>query len=122
MPLDEFEAIDRFFEGYSYYCGGPIPSDILKDKDNVNLLRMPLFDAIDIAHQTIDRTPVLAKTRYKSHIGQKLIPKIIHSCEKRNIRREMIGGLMLLYLEIVEGCDWRPLVTNRSKCEKAESN
>ena len=119
-----FEAIDKMFSNESFYCGGPIPQYALKDPANVGLLGMELVLAIDIAHNALEKSKGLAKTKYTKKIGQKLIPKIIHNCESKNIRQEFIGGMMLLYLELVEGCEWRHLakIKNEPKCEKVVSS
>jgi hypothetical protein len=110
VAITESDAVERMFENEHFYCGGPIPNYAIKDPENVKLLNIKLTQSVDIAHEALGRVNKLAKSKYRPRMGERLIPKIIHMCEEKNLQQEMIGGLILLYLELVEGCEWRYLV------------
>ncbi len=124
VECPEYEAIIKFFTPQKYYCGGPIPRHLLAVPKNIPVLKIELAEAISIAHAALDRVRVLAKSKYHPKIGQQLIPKIIHATHGYNIRKEMIGGLILMYLELCEGCNWRHLVNEdfQLKCAKVGSS
>lgn len=118
--MDAFEMLEKFFTPQRYYCGGSIPKHLLFDKKNKALLKIPLPEAISITHAALGRVRKLARSKYSKKVGQLLIPKIIHACESYNIPKHMIGGMMLMYIELVEACSWRHLVNEdyQLKCVK----
>ena len=120
VECPEYEAIVKFFTPQKYYCGGPIPRHLLAVPKNKPVLKIEMAEAIHIAQEALSQVRVLAKSKWNKKIGMHLIPKILHSIEGYNIRKEQAGGLLLMYLELCEGCNWRHLVNEdfQLKCAK----
>lgn len=134
LPLasdhQEYEAIEHFFanqhvvefmlEGKrlkkrfsppSFHIGGQIPLGHLLKEENIELLKIDLIPSVDIIYRALEGTRTLVKTRYhKEHGWIPLITKVLHACERRNIPQNFAPGIMLMYLELCEGCEWRHLV------------
>jgi len=104
------DIIRRFFEQEHWHCGGPIPDDLLYSDRNVFLLGLKLEEAIDIAHASVAKARLVRDHpelgieggKFDKHLGEKLFPKVLHTCEKRHIPQNFIGGILLIYLEICE--------------------
>lgn len=111
----EYEMIEKYFANQRYYCGGPIPRHLLMTPKNKQLLKVELADAISIVQAGLDRTRTLARTKWKPKVGQYMIPKILYALQSINAPKEMMGGMMLLHVELVEACSWRHLVNEGYK-------
>ena len=100
---DIYRSLYIFFRKKSWYCGGPVPGEILYTKEHFRLLdRIDLVSAIDIGYLSIMKTGKLAKTLFSEHIDTKLCLKVTRECEREKILQVHIGGLFLLYLKLCE--------------------
>lgn len=118
-------VIRQFFQEESWYCGGPIPDDLLCNDRNVFLLSLAFEDAIDIGHASVAKKGCLAREhpeldlvagRVSKYASVKLFPKILGICAKRRIPQNFIGGILLIYLEI---CERVPLLLPEINAEKS---
>ena len=117
----EGEERIKFLKPPTFHSGGKVPKDALYRDDNRLLLQLEMIPAVDILYAALGRVNTLAKTTYKEsepwhklpfaeNVGIRLIPKILHACERRGIPQNHSPGILLLYLENCEGCQWRDLV------------
>jgi hypothetical protein len=135
----EYEIIEKFFlethfdrimeEGKvrkirrsppSWFNGGPVPKKLLFKDENVKVLQLDLIPAVDIVYRALPFVRSLAKTKYDEHVGIRLIPKVLHAAERRNIPQNFAPGILLMYLEHCERCPWRFLIPTLYK-EKREA-
>src|SRR5262249_46369026 len=110
MKCIEFRMIEQFFHNRQLGSGGPVPRERLFRPEHVKLLKIELIPAVDIVYAALGRVNSLARTKYDKHVGIRLIPKVLHACERRNIPQNFIPGILLLYLELCENCEWRYLL------------
>lgn len=97
------DSLATFFAKKQWYAGGPIPPELLYTKRNFHLVNnVALLDAIEIGYRSIERSSVLAKTKYKKNVDTNLALRVIRWCERSGIMQDHIGGLFLLYLELCE--------------------
>jgi hypothetical protein len=106
----EGEERIKFLKPPSWYCGGRVPGRALYREDNIALLKIDMIPAVDITYAALGKVNKLAKTKYDEHVGIRLIPKVLHACERRGIPQNFVPGMLLLYLEHCENCPWRHLV------------
>lgn len=96
-------SIETFFNNKSWYCGGPIPKNLLFHKENYKVVSKISFStAIDIAYRSMDKAKYLARTKKEKKFDIKLVLKTIYECHKLNIKQEHIGGILLIYLQLCE--------------------
>ncbi len=100
----------KFLKAPAWHVGGKVPGEALYRDDNIKLLRFEMIPAVDIVHMALEKVNCLAKTKYDENVGIRLIPKLIHACERRGIPQNFVPGILLLYLEHCEGCPWRNLL------------
>lgn len=100
----------KFLKPPSWHGGGRVPKSALYRKDNIFLMRIEMIPAVDIIYAALGTVNSLAKTKYDEDVGIRLIPKVLHACERRGIPQNFAPGILLLYLEHCEGCQWRHLV------------
>jgi hypothetical protein len=110
MNCIEFQMIERFFNKRELGSGGPITKNLLFSPEHVDLLKIKMIPAVDIVYAALSRVKTLAKTKYDEHVGIRLIPKVLHAGARRNIPHNFIPGILLLYLELCENCEWRHLL------------
>jgi hypothetical protein len=110
MQCNEFRMIEQFFRKRRAGRGGPVSASQLFCPENRALLSIEFIPAVDIANEALSRVKSLARTKYSSNVGTRLIPKVIAACNKREIPQNYIPGMLLLYLEVCENCEWRHLL------------
>lgn len=96
---DLFYSLRKFFKTKNWYNGGPIPDELIYTRRNFRLLQnVSLFEAVGLAYESIAKSP---KSNNKNYDLITTI-KVLRNCEKKKIKQEYIGGLLLLYLELCE--------------------
>lgn len=105
------EIVKDFFQKYKYYCGGPIPEYMFDEIESLQFVTIE--QACDIVHSAISKSKSLARSKLTKYAAQKLLVKIIHKCENNLIPQEFAPGIILLYIELIEGCNWRHLVNDK---------
>ena len=116
---NEYQMIEQFFHKRQSGMGGPITANRLFRPEHIDLLKIELIPAVDIVYAALARVSSLARTKYDKHVGIRLIPKVLHACERRNIPQNYIPGILLLYLELCENCEWRHLLNGIVEEQKA---
>ena len=90
----------KFFKTKNWYNGGPIPDELIYTRRNFRLLQnVSLYEAVDLAYESIAKTSKIIENKNYDLITTM---KILKNCEKKKIKQEYIGGLLLLYLELCE--------------------
>jgi hypothetical protein len=129
MDCVEYQILHRFFEEEhldsqvlegeervrnlkppGWYGGGKVPAASLYREENKKLLKIGIIPAVDITNFALARVKSLVRTKYDDKVSFRLIPKIMHACERRGIPQNFFPGILLLYLEHCEGCRWRHLL------------
>jgi hypothetical protein len=105
----EFDIIRRFFRKQKWPIGGPIPEELLYNPKNLKYLSnctnstTGLIDAVDLAYLAFDRAKLTGRDKYqRDNIGGRLLPKIFHACARRGVPQNYVGGILLIYLEVIE--------------------
>lgn len=100
---DIYESLNVFFRKKEWYVGGPIPDELLYTKRNFKLINnIALLDAVEWAYKAIEQGKFLAKTGYKKNVEITITLRIMHDCERKDVRQDHIGGIIVLYLELCE--------------------
>lgn len=112
IPLTEcveFDVIRRFFRKQKWPIGGSVPEELLFNPKNVEYLEgyknkdKGLVHAVNVAYAAFEQAKLAGRDKYqKKNIGQYLIPRILHACGRRGVPRNYVGGVMLVYLEVIE--------------------
>ena len=79
-----------FFRDKEHHIGGPVPSSVLMDKDNINLLFIEFQSALKIA----------------KYIPTENIMEVLDECATRKIPKYFAGGILLLYFNLCKGHDF----------------
>lgn len=95
------EQIGRFFEGKSYFIGGPIPYTLLYSRQSLNtVLSYSFCEGIDLIHEIIGQGPDLEdQVEWSTY----QILTILHETHRRRIYNGLRVGIMLLYLKFCKG-------------------
>jgi hypothetical protein len=148
MECIEYQILHRFFEEEHldtrviegeervrtlkpppFHSGGKVPKGYIYREENKKLFKFDIIPAVDITHISVPRVKELARTNnenkiYKGNITPQnasfiLIPKVMGECGKRGIPQNFVPGILLLYLEHVEGCRWRHLLPQILQIKRA---
>ena len=104
--------INRFFDGKMLYCGGKIPRSYLFAKDKVSMvLNFDICAGCDYVYATLEKS--LSKYEIDSAriTGEvtsdiKLVRETLDLIAKSGVPQQFAGGIMVLYLELVEGVEF----------------
>lgn len=99
----------NFFQDKEMYYGGEIPRDILFCSENIDLvLNTTRTKGFAIAHEMIDYCDWISSIEdpetQVSEATEKII-SICTLCEERRIPPCCMGGIVVMYLELVEGVE-----------------
>jgi hypothetical protein len=91
-----------FFHEKKMYCGGPIPWKILCSSSYITLvLNTNIIDGIKSAHRILQAYGRIGNEFAKNDI--ECVQNILYLCALSGVPKQFSGGLLLMYLELVEG-------------------
>lgn len=99
----------RFFENHELYTGGPIPRELLHAEHRISkVVNLSIMEALDLAYAamgTVHQGPVNNKKEVV-HEDTKFVVSILHMLAEAKVPQRFSGGMLCLYLELVEGFDF----------------
>jgi hypothetical protein len=101
--------IDKFFADKVMYCGGAIPKRLLHDPDrvykavNYNILKGVSHSYAALRHTITDAERQEARRLGDSTSDVKLVNETLKLLARAGMPRQFAGGMLLMYLELVEG-------------------
>ena len=91
-----------FFQGKKLYCGGQIPRKILCSSSYITLvLNTKIGDGIKLAHRILQAYEREGDEFAKNDI--ECVQNILHLCALSGVPKQFSGGLLIMYIELVEG-------------------
>jgi hypothetical protein len=123
------ECILHFFEGRKWHCGGAIPQRALISQEKIDIIEQIEFvTAVDLFYEAIklmaDKNPdfrlcgeLFSDGKYYDMV---LLRKLMLECEAKRIPQNRIGGILLIYLDVVVGIplDWTALMVKVKETKK----
>lgn len=105
--------IDRFFSNKMFYCGGAIPKRFLHDPNKITMvLNFNIIKGVDRAYEVLE--PLFLSQKEIEHSRKtggvtkdiKMVTDIFRLFEQEKVPQQFFGGLLIMYLEYVEGIDF----------------
>lgn len=110
------QVINRFFEDKMFFIGGKIPKNLLFDKKAISMvLNFDVSHGVELAHESLPkkcRPPKYDSSSKKSYepkddvdFTTMFILDLLKLIEKSGVPQQFVGGIMCLYILLVEGHD-----------------
>lgn len=103
--------IDQFFKDKMFHCGGKIPHSLLYAERRISLvLNYDIVSGVERAYEALagsvtQEEKELVKLKGDVTSDIKLVNETLNLLARSCIPQQFAGGMMLLYLEFVEGVD-----------------
>jgi len=99
--------LHKFFKDYSLHIGGSIPLDMLYTDRRLNkVLHLSFVEGVDHAHAAFSKLGVKESDSHSVPDHVMLIITTLGKLSKAGIPRCYAGGMLCLYLELVEGIEF----------------
>lgn len=101
--------IEDFFKDKMLYCGGKVPQRMLSDEKRISMvLNYDIIQGVEHAYQLLESTVSQKELEASKYSGEAtsdilLVNEILNLLAKSGIPQQFAGGMMILYLEFVEG-------------------
>jgi hypothetical protein len=93
-----------FFCNAELSCGGPIPKKLLFSPDYITLvLNTKAARGIELAHQMIETHNEIADEPIEEMEAIKLVQESLDDFAHSGVPKQLAGGILLMYLELVKG-------------------
>jgi len=93
-----------FFCNEEMSCGGPIPKKLLFSPDYISLvLNTKAARGIELAHQMIETHNKIADEPITEIDAIKLVQESLDNFAHSGVPKQLAGGILLMYLELVKG-------------------
>jgi hypothetical protein len=105
------QYIDQFFADKRLYCGGKIPKWILHAEQRISMvMNYDIINSVDRAYEALELTISPEETAEAMRTGEatkdiKLVNDTLNMLAGFGVPKPFAGGIMLLYLEYVEGVE-----------------
>lgn len=103
--------IEKFFKGKMLHCGGKIPKSLLLSERRISLvLNYDIVRGVDRAYNCMEEFLTVEDKKIAQSCGEvtndiKLVTETLKLLSKSSVPQQFAGGMLLLYLEFVEGID-----------------
>lgn len=103
--------MEQFFKDKMFHCGGRIPKSLLFTEHRISLvLNYDIVRGVERAYESLSGTVTAAEKELVKLNGDvtsdiKLVNETLNLLARSCIPQQFAGGMMLLYLEFVEGVD-----------------
>lgn len=103
--------IERFFKNKMLHCGGKIPNSLLFSERRISIvLNYDIIKGVDRAYASLAHLRTIEDVKTAKENGEvtsdiKLVNETLYLLSRSSVPQEFAGGMMLLYLEFVEGID-----------------
>ena len=100
--------LDKFFANHSLHTGGPIPQQVLYAERRLNkVLNLSIMEALDLAYEAMGHVGTVAGSRECDVTDDiRLVITTLHLLADARVPQEFSGGMLCLYLELVEGIEF----------------
>lgn len=101
--------ITDFFDNKMMYCGGRIPKKRLFNDDAISMvINFDICRGVDYAYLALEKTLTKQEVNRAKIAGEitsdiKLVTEILNLLSRSGIPQQFAGGMMIMYLELVEG-------------------
>lgn len=105
--------IDQFFGDKMMYCGGPIPKRLLHDPTRLTMvINFDISKGVKKAYNALENTITDEEIEEAKRIGDstndvKMVNETLKLLARASIPQQFAGGMMIMYLDLVEGVDFR---------------
>lgn len=105
------QYIEQFFNGKMLHCGGKIPKSFLFAERRVSMvLNYDISTGVQRAYKALsptlnDRDLEIAKLSGEMTSDIKLVTEVLSLLAKSGVPQQFAGGMMMMYLEFIEGVD-----------------
>lgn len=105
------QYIEQFFNGKMHHCGGKIPKSFLFAERRVSMvLNYDISTGVQCAYKALgptlnDRDLEIAKLSGEMTSDIKLVTEVLSLLAKSGVPQQFAGGMMMMYLEFIEGID-----------------
>lgn len=100
--------LDKFFASRSLHTGGSIPKQMLYNERRLNrVMNLTIMEALDLVYEAMGCVPPSIPLRdgeVTDDIRQ--VISILHELAAAQVPQEFSGGMLCVYLELVEGVEF----------------
>lgn len=103
------QHMEDFFKDKMLYCGGKVPHKILFDEKRISMvLNYDIIQGVQHAYQLLESTVSKKELEASKYSGEAtndilLVNETLNLLAKSGIPQQFAGGMMILYLEFIEG-------------------
>lgn len=103
--------VDCFFADKMMHCGGKIPNRLLHDPLKINnIINYNICRAVKMAYKMMKKTITQEEIQLANKMGDstkdiKLVNEILRMCAVAKIPKQFAGGILIMYLQYVEGIE-----------------
>ena len=98
------QYIYQFFQDKRLFCGGKIPYKLLLEDNNISIvLDYDIINSVKRAYNSLKDHSVSSESLGEVTGDIRLVSGILADLAKSNVPQQFAGGMMLLYLKLVEG-------------------
>lgn len=104
--------ITEFFDDKMMYCGGRIPKRRLFNDNSISMvINFDICRGVDHAYLVLEKTLTKKEISRAKIAGEitsdiKLVTEILNLLSRSGVPQQFAGGMMILYLELVEGVEF----------------
>jgi hypothetical protein len=100
--------LDKFFANECLHTGGPIPRQMLHNERRLKqVVNLSIMEALDLAYDALGHVGPVAGSRECDVTDDiRLVISVIHKLAEARVPQEFSGGMLCVYLELVEGIEF----------------
>lgn len=106
------QYIDQFFQDKRMHCGGSIPKYLLHCPQRLSrVMNYDIVRSVDTAYIALEQTVSVEEAANARRFGGatsdiKLVNETLNLLARSGIPQQFAGGMLLMYLEFVEGVEF----------------
>lgn len=102
------EKLVSFFSKYRFYCGGPIPSNLICSNDSLNLvLKVPFDPGIKFIYDYVlpsFKNKLIVPMQMEVDWQIEMVLNLLAACRDSHIPIDYQAGILMLYFKHCHGC------------------
>jgi hypothetical protein len=100
------QCISSFFQDRDFHCGGKIPCSLLSKDDHVlTVINYDIINSLNTAYEALKNHELPQNCVNDMPEDIKLVLKILDELAINNVPQQFAGGMMILYLKLIEGIE-----------------
>jgi len=101
------QYIKHFFQDKPFHCGGKIPKMMLINEDNISMvINYDIIRSVNKAYFHLKDHEISSQSLGEVTGDIRLVSSILQELSSANVPRQFAGGLLLMYLELIEGIEF----------------